>query len=340
MKINYTKWFYTLFLICFLVKNETYAQDIHFSHLHASPTFLNPAYTGVHNGNVRFILNYKSQWSNIGKYNTAAISTDFKVASFRNGDFFSMGFGMYFDNAGDLNYRTYMGTLAMSYTKSLSDRKNNGITLGLYVSVLNMSYDFSKAVGLELEQLNGTNKNAITNFSTGAGISWFTQLSKHSSLYAGFAVHHLNQPNSSVREAKLKLPIKYVGNIGCILAGKSRQALLPSAMYIRQGNQQEINTGTFYRFEVNRGWNQQNSYLYIGAWARWHVVPKAFSGMDAIIASLRYDVKGWNFTFSYDINVSKLASATFGKGGPELSMIYSHKANKKKSNKVLFCPKF
>jgi len=111
-KNNFTRLFYPIFLSCFLLIGSIKAQDIHFSHIHASPTFLNPAYTGVHNGTVRLIMNYKSQWNNIGKYNTGAIATDFKVASFPNRDFFSMGLGVYFDNAGDLNYRTFMTTVA------------------------------------------------------------------------------------------------------------------------------------------------------------------------------------------------------------------------------------
>jgi type IX secretion system PorP/SprF family membrane protein len=340
MKSIYTKSILFLLFLTLIISNDMKSQDIHFSHIHASPTFLNPAYTGVHNGTIRVIMNYKSQWSNIGKYNTAALSADFKVASFRNKDFFSMGFGSYFDNAGDLNYRTCMGTLAMSYTKSLSDRRNNGLTLGLTVAVMNMSYDFSKAVGLDYEPTAGLYKNSVMNYSVGAGVSWFTQVGRYSSFYAGFAANHLNRPNISTMEASSKLPMKMTANVGGIFSGRSRHALLPSAMFINQGKQQEINTGTFYRFELNKGWNQQNNFLYLGAWARWHVIPKSFSGMDAVILSLRYDTKGWNFTFSYDVNVSQLAKATLGNGGPELSIIYTRGAKKSKSNKVIYCPKF
>jgi hypothetical protein len=134
--------------------------------------------------------------------------------------------------------------------------------------------------------------------------------------------------------------MKMVFNIGGIYASKSRNALLPSVMYTQQGKQQEVLMGTFYRLEVNNNWKEQGTYFYLGAWIRWFSVPKSFSGMDAFIASLRYDVKDWKFTFSYDVNLSRLSSASRGRGGPELSIIYSHQSKAKHGNKVLYCPRF
>ena len=43
------------------------AQDVHFSHIHASPTIMNPAMTGLFDGDLRLILNYRSQWNNFTK---------------------------------------------------------------------------------------------------------------------------------------------------------------------------------------------------------------------------------------------------------------------------------
>lgn len=329
-----------LMVATFLISSSVFGQDIHFSHMHASPTHLNPAYTGVFNGSLRVILNYKNQWNSIGKYNTGAIATDFKVISMRNRDFFSMGVGFFFDNAGDLSYRTYYGTVSMAYTKSLSDRRSHGITLGLYAAALNLTYDFTKAKGFDFEPTYGMYKNATFNFSAGAGLSWFCQIKRYSNIYAGFAVHHVNMPNISTRENKVKLPMKIVFNMGGIYATKSRHALLPSFMYVVQGKQQEVLTGTFYRLEMNSSWKEQPTYFYIGAWVRWFAIPKSYKGMDAVVASLRYDVKSWKLTFSYDMNVSRLASASRGRGGPELSIIYTHQSKQKNRNKVLYCPRF
>ena len=58
MKSIYTKSILFLLFLTLIMSNDMKSQDIHFSHIHASPTFLNPAYTGVHNGTIRVIMNY------------------------------------------------------------------------------------------------------------------------------------------------------------------------------------------------------------------------------------------------------------------------------------------
>lgn len=334
-------YYYLIFtMISTLFTYKGYTQDMHFSHIHASPTHMNPAYTGVYNGNVRVILNYKNQWAGLGKYNTAGFSADFKVVQLSNRDFFSMGGNFYFDNSGDLNWRTYNGNIQLAYTKSLSSKRSHGITLGLYAGVIHQSFDFTKARGFDAEPLNGIYKNSMLTYDAGAGISWFCQLGKYSQIYAGYALHHINRPNVSTRESLVRLNMRHAINLGVEWAGKSRHGLLPSVYYGRQGKHQEILAGTFYRYEVNKNWKDKNQYLYLGAWARFHFVPKAYNGIDAVIASIRYDHFNWRFTFSYDINISLFASASQGKGGPEVSVIYTHQSQRRGKNKVLYCPKF
>jgi len=334
------KYIQIIILILFLQSVKMMGQDMHFSHIHASPTHINPAYTGVFNGTMRFVMNYKNQWAGIGKYNTAGFSADFKVAQMRNRDFFSMGGSFYFDNAGDLNWRTYNGNIQLAYTKSLSSKRAHGLTLGLYAGLIQQSYDFTKARGFDIEPPSGVFKNSMLTYDAGMGVSWFCQIGRYSQVYAGYGLFHLNRPNVSTRETMERLFMRHSVNVGLEWSSKSRHGLLPSFYYAKQGMHQEILLGTFYRYEVNKNWKGKNQYLYIGAWARFHYVPKAYDGIDAVIASLRYDHYNWRFTFSYDINVSLLSSASQGRGGPEVSIIYIHQGSKKSSNKVIYCPKF
>ena len=52
-------------------------QDIHFSQFNNTPLIINPALTGVFNGNHRVFLNYKDHWGSMGApYKTYAISYD------------------------------------------------------------------------------------------------------------------------------------------------------------------------------------------------------------------------------------------------------------------------
>jgi hypothetical protein len=50
------------------------AQDIHFSQFSFSPANLNPAYTALFDGDVRFVANYRNQWFTVPvNYNTVSL---------------------------------------------------------------------------------------------------------------------------------------------------------------------------------------------------------------------------------------------------------------------------
>ncbi|MEM6697047.1 MAG: type IX secretion system membrane protein PorP/SprF, partial [Bacteroidota bacterium] len=46
------------------------AQDIHFSQIGYSPLNLNPALTGIFEGDMRFTGNYRQQWNPVVNYQT------------------------------------------------------------------------------------------------------------------------------------------------------------------------------------------------------------------------------------------------------------------------------
>ncbi len=66
------------------------SQDIHFSQFYMSPLNLNPAMTGVMNGNIRLTGNYRNQWASVLRdksFRTYSVSYDQRVAVGRNGFF-------------------------------------------------------------------------------------------------------------------------------------------------------------------------------------------------------------------------------------------------------------
>ena len=66
---------YSLIVALMLVTNASlFSQDIHFSQYNETPQLINPAATGLYNGYVRAIINYKNQWMAMGKaYNLSLI---------------------------------------------------------------------------------------------------------------------------------------------------------------------------------------------------------------------------------------------------------------------------
>ena len=65
-------------LFCF-VNEVVFAQDIHFSQFANSPLNLNPAQTGLFNGDYRIMANQRSQWSAVPiPYSTFSLGADMR----------------------------------------------------------------------------------------------------------------------------------------------------------------------------------------------------------------------------------------------------------------------
>jgi hypothetical protein len=72
--------------------------------------------------------------------------------------------------------------------------------------------------------------------------------------------------------------------------------------------------------------------LYGGAFLRWN---------DALIPTVRLDYNPVTFGLSYDVNISKLRTSTYGRGGFELSIAYIGFLNRDNSSiDATLCPRF
>ena len=60
MKAN--RYFLGICIFAAFSVNEMRGQDVHFSQFNETPQLLNPGATGVYNGYMRGIINYKNQW--------------------------------------------------------------------------------------------------------------------------------------------------------------------------------------------------------------------------------------------------------------------------------------
>ena len=183
-------------IIC-LTYGLSFAQDVHFSHIHASPTFLNPAMNGLFDGGrYRFIINSRLQWENFTKgYKTIAGSVDGKVAQSRNGNIFGAGLQFFSDKAGDLNFSTNSAALSFSALQPLDRRGDSFISIGLQGGLFNQHFDPSKMVGYEIESLGSEGiNNSITAWDVSAGIGWHYARNHQEYYYFGLSVFHINQP--------------------------------------------------------------------------------------------------------------------------------------------------
>lgn len=342
---------YLYIVLFWLSAIQVDGQDIHFSHIHASPISLNPAMTGMFDdGNVRFIANSRMQWNNFTKgYKTVAGSVDAKLFQLDPSSILGGGMQLYSDKAGDLGFSTNSASLNLSVLKALNRQATNYISFGMQGAMYTNRFDISKMRGYGVDQLVLDGLESKVNYwDISAGLAWYYAIDPHNYYYLGISVFHINQPEVSFVGREANDPQFDWSSTGKILyrrkvihgGGQFRLAkyttALPSFIFMDQGPHQEIKVGSFFKFMKDKSFKRSSKSFYLGAWIRWYL-EKDLVGTDAIDVSFRYDHNRTILTLSFDINISSLNRATFGYGGPEFSIIKilgdnkpSHKSNRVK----------
>lgn len=316
--------FLFLFIISF---QKLVAQDIHFSQYYEAPMLLNPASTGViPNGNYRISSNHKQQWSSISApFKTTVVSGDIH---FSKKKISGLGAGLLFfnDQAGSNKISNTTAGITIAYNVQLND--NNFLSGGLSGVYAQRSINFSNAeFG---SQFNGTGfdpslssgeilpaTDRAVYMDLGAGLLWSLYSSDEFGAEAGISLDHLNSPainfQSSAKETLFRKNTVFAGLDFKLKS--SKKSILPKIYYTSQGPNKEVITGLLIRNEIGltsryTGANKA-SLLYFGGMYRWG---------DAAMVLLKYEFKGkiW-LGISYDINTSKLSTASSGRGGLEFS---------------------
>ena len=336
-----------------------FAQDPHLSMFYSAPLQLNPALTGVFNGNYRLSALYRSQWGEVLKdeeagptqFRTMTFAADFRIPINKNA--LGIGIEALNDVAGESSFGTTRGGLALSYMQSLDKWSQHYIVLGLQGDVINRTFS---PENLRLgAQWDGTAYNPIYGpvdpylagastsrlfFDASAGLLYFYKSrDAKTSAYVGFAVQHINEPNESFVQngTTVKLNRKYVGHAGVNFPVLPQIHLLPKLLVQFQGQSLETIYGLDVRFLFDKFDPSGNAFRF-GAMFRGVGGVTPYNA-ESLIFMAGVDFKGLDFGVAYDLNISDLKTATSLRGGFEVSLIYVGKFNKRSSD-VTPCPKF
>jgi hypothetical protein len=95
-------------------------------------------------------------------------------------------------------------------------------------------------------------------------------------------------------------------------------AIVPSALYMRQGPSQEINIGSLFKYII------QDQSVYTGIKKPCAIAIGAYYSVgDAIIPTLQFQYDMYAICVSYDLNTSQLTGASKAKGGLEFSLRFN-----------------
>ncbi|MBE7178908.1 MAG: PorP/SprF family type IX secretion system membrane protein [Mucilaginibacter polytrichastri] len=302
----------------FLLPGRSQAQiDPHFSQYYAYPLWLNPALTGVINGDLRINANYRNQWGSISNaYSTAAVSADY-----RPNERIGLGLTILNQSAGDVGFNYFNALGSFSYGILVSQDGYHHVNFGVQAGLINRSFDMNKAqFGSQYDPEMGYNGSMpsyenfmMTNttvFDANAGIFYYDgNPMKTANVFGGLSVAHLSRSRDPFSaDMSMKMPMRYTFHGGVRIKASDFIDVIPNALYIRQQKAEEKGLGAYTQIKF-----PGNNELIAGAMYRFK---------DAAVASVGYHFNDFVMGMSYDFNTSSLNRASLGRGGLELSLSY------------------
>lgn len=317
-----------ILIICLLNVMITFGQDIHFSQFNASPLNLNPALTGLFDGDYRFILNHRNQWSSVTiPYKTYSGSFDMQLPTERwhiknlPKGIWGAGIVINKDNAGDGSLGITEAKISLSYTGKISKDSSQFLTFAVQPGITNKSFNYN-ALHFD-EQWNGDafdpnlptgevfQRNSTTYLNLGLGMRYHYQIKPRNSVTLGFAYTHFNSPlETFIANSDATLSPKFAIHSNAQFMLTDEIDILPSLLWEHQNTFTETVLGASGKYIIDP---QQNTNLYLGLYMRFG---------DAIIPTISMDYGAFTVGLSYDINTSQLKTASNGNGGFEISIIY------------------
>ncbi len=323
-----------ILLVLTLSTFRSNAQDAHLSMYDAAPLFLNPAMTGVFQGDWRVHAQYRTQWRavNFKPYTTALISFDKPVKKW--------GFGGQVTNfrAGLGNYNALQGLASVAYTTSMDRRKHHNISFGvqagltqktLEYQLLTFNNQYTTNNGGEFDATINSNENfsgqsLITPVVNAGILYFFAKQESRFNPFIGASAFNLTEPQETFMSFNNRLPIRYYGHAGMRINITETFYVLPKVLYMRQREFQELT------FAADAGYYMKGSDMYLLAGA-------VYRNRDAAIVSVGAKMDRFIARIGYDVNVSSLTTASNGRGGFEMSFTYMHLKDRKKTDKI--CPR-
>ncbi len=310
------------------------SQDAHLSMYDAAPLFLNPALTGVVDGDWRLHAQYRTQWKavNFKPYTSILASFDMPINKW--------SFGVQLNNfrAGFGNFNVFQGLLSTSYNTAIDKKKNHGLSFGVQAGAmqksleyqlltfnnqynLNNGGDFDKTMTTQ-EDFNG--QSVIVPVVNAGAMYYYSKQKSRLNPFVGFSAFNLLNAKESLFSENNRLPMRYYLHVGTRINITELLYVIPKVMIMHQ---KTFNEQT-YAAEVGYFMKGSETYLLGGL---------IYRAKDAMAITVGAKKEGFTVKLGYDINVSSLTKSSSGRGGFELSITYVHK--KKDSVSERICPR-
>ncbi|MFM7235021.1 MAG: PorP/SprF family type IX secretion system membrane protein [Flavobacteriales bacterium] len=320
-------------------------QDLHLSQFTMAPLMINPASSGAVMPREATVT-HRNQWTSItNPFRTFAITanTRFGDINKQRRGYWGAGFAAFNDQAGDGNLRTNAAGLNLVYHVRLSRYQHIGF--GMQSMYMSRFVDYNKFQWAS--QYDGAAHNAFLPTGETGMVQNFGFVDVNTGVYytlnntsaeinvannnyriinAGVAVHHITTPRYAFGADSFEenLYAKLVVHANSLWSlPNSSLAIAPNFMFAKQGPHEELSVGSLVRLGISG--NSKYTAL-VKDYAVYGGVNYRFR--DAIVTTGIVEYGNYQFGLSYDFNVSRLASASAGRGAVEFQLRYMMNGNR------------
>jgi type IX secretion system PorP/SprF family membrane protein len=311
---------------------KTSAQvDPHFSQYYIYPQWLNPALTGVMDGDYRVAGIYRSQWQNIDNgFKTIGVAAEFAT----NKDI-NYGIGIFQQSAGTGGYKFTNPTASISYSGiKLGRLGTHRINIGIQAGMMDKRFDPSKLTfGSTFN--NPGNVELLANpqqtyFDLGAGIMYYDATpNKKVNLFGGLSFNHITQPTDKflhpTSNANPKMPMRQTLHGGARISLSDKFSITPNGLLMQQGTAHERMIGIYGQLVVGEGMDFLGGLNY------------RFN--DAVVPFIGFSYKDFVLGLSYDVTTSQLSQIAGSTNAFEISISFTGRKHRKMDAQPFICPR-
>ncbi|MET0634678.1 MAG: PorP/SprF family type IX secretion system membrane protein [Chitinophagaceae bacterium] len=306
--------------------------DPHFSQYFIQPMTLNPAMTGLIEGDYKVSAIWRSQYGN-------SLTTKGLSAEAPTNKNINLGINIQHQSSTDGSYSYTNGYVNVAYTGVRFG--NHQIVMAMQGGFINRRFNIEKlhfgdqwVAGLGFDPTLATSESffrpSATTLDVGSGIAYYDGTpGRKVAVFGGMGVFHLTRPTDPFLNGgdKKEMPVRYTMHLGARINLSETFDLIPNLLYMRQGNAQEKMVGAYAQM-----FGSSNTDLMFGANYRFD---------DAISPYFGVYHKGVTLGMSYDLNASDKTRGSINRSSMEVSLSYVGWGGKSDiSAKPFYCPRF
>jgi type IX secretion system PorP/SprF family membrane protein len=297
--------------------------DPHFTQYYVHTSWLNPALTGVFDGDYRVAGIYRNQWGNVSSpFSTAGASAEFQTSKNIN-----LGVNAVNQKSADggFTYTTAYGNFNYTGVR-FGEGEYQRVAMAIQMGIIQRKFNPSKlvfsdqwnaATGTINPTMESFSKTSSLQFDAGAGLLYYDATpGKKANLFAGFEF----TANSTE-----KTNLRYTAHAGVRISISEDFRITPNALFLQQGNAQEKMLGMYAQLRA-----AANTDVLLGV---------NYRVKDAMAVHAGFTYNNLVLSVSYDVNTSELGKAARGTNSFEVSISYTGRKKAHTPEVEFVCPR-